>query len=164
MPQSSNDYSTIGCGSLVAIALLVGVFACSGDSDEPEVPKTLAQLEAKLGPDAVFPMTAGEFKTSYRKLGKAKFAKANAYMRWAGIAAAESPACDKVDDIGVSDHATRAELQWYVHCLNGGSFQVREAQAEAAKGKYDPAATPQERAKARGLETARPSSARWQDF
>lgn len=121
-------------------------------------------LQGKVGPDVALPMTRAEFGDTYNRLGASQFENANALMGWAALAAAESDQCNRVEVMGVSDDATRDELQWFVHCQNGERFQINQAQAEAARDNYDPAATPEQRLAAEDVPTAEPKSARWKNF
>lgn len=109
-------------------------------------------------------MTRAEYGTTYSRLGSSQFDNANALMLWAAIAAAESDQCNRVEVVAVSDKATREELQWFVDCANKERFQIKQAQAEAAQSKYDPAVKPEEREAAKKVAVAEPKSARWKDF
>lgn len=132
----------------------------------PEAPSRSSYevLQNKVGPDVAVPMTRAEFGDTYARLGASQFETANALMGWAALAAAESDQCNRVEVMGVSDDATRDELQWFVHCQNGERFQINQAQAEAARGTYDPAATPEQRLAAEDVPIAEPKSARWKNF
>ncbi|MEZ5710100.1 MAG: hypothetical protein R3E02_12015 [Blastomonas sp.] len=138
-------------------------------TEEPEqrvdpVAEKLALLQEKIVQNAVIEMDRNDYAKTYAKLGEAQFDNANNLMRWAAIAAAESKQCDQVEIVDVSDRATRSELQWFVDCKNKERFQIKQAQAEAAKGKYDPDATPQQRKAAKQVAVAEPKSARWKNF
>lgn len=147
----------IGCGVLIVLGWLaaLGMHSCSKDKvGVTEEPKTLAEMEAQIGKDAILLMDAEPFHRTYAKLGKARFTDANNLTRWAAIAVASSGRCTIVDDIAISDEATRTELQWFADCSNGERFQVTEAQAKAAQGRYDPGARPE--ARIAGLRVAMP--------
>jgi hypothetical protein len=109
-------------------------------------------------------MERSDFKKTYVKLGKAQFQKANDLTRWAAMAAAESDACPRVENVGVSDDATRKEIKWFVGCANGERFIISQEQAVAAQGRHDPKATPDAKALASATSVAEPKSARWKNF
>lgn len=164
MPLTSSSIkagrSMLAAASIAIVALVGG---CSGEPAAP--PKSRYEvLQSKIEPHAVSPMTRADFKDTYARLGARQFDNANALMQWAAVAAAESDQCDRVDLVAVSDKATRKELQWFVDCTNKERFQIRQEQAEAARGKYDPAASPEARQAAQQVGTAEPKSARWKDF
>ncbi len=146
----------------VSIIVVVGVLALAVNSCLPSStpsttsPMTLAEIEAKVTEHAILLMDRRSFSKTYDKLGKAQFANANGLMRWAAVSVAASDRCAKVEDIGVSDQATRMDIKWYVDCSNDQRFMVSQEQAEAAKGRYDPTATPEARTAA--LKVALPES------
>lgn len=152
--------------SMLVVASLAAVAMIGGCSGKPAAPAKSGYeaLQAKIEPHAVTPMTRADYKDTYARLGARQFDNANALMPWAAIAAAESDQCDRVDLVAVSDKATRRELQWFVDCTNKERFQIRQAQAEAARGKYDPAASPEAKQAAQQVGKAEPKSARWKDF
>lgn len=124
----------------------------------------LAELQSTIASDAVSEMTRADFSETYNKLGQSQFDKANELATWAAVAAAESEACPSVDLVGISERATRENLQWYVDCGNSERFFIDQTQAEAMLAKYDPTSTPQDRASAERVAVAEPVSARWKNF
>lgn len=149
------------------------VIACTTDgaNDEEAGPASrLEQLRAKIGKDAILPMERGEYPKLYARLGKAQFSHANAMTEWAALAAAESEQCPEVDLVGVSERATREEIEWYVDCSNGERFQITQAQAEALRERLGGDVAPQAGAesvsgtKVAAIAVAEPQSARWKNF
>lgn len=137
----------------------------SGNAEEGDpVAMRLAELESTIASDAVSEMTRADFSETYDKLGQSQFDKANALAKWAAVAAAESEDCRSVDLVGISERATRENLQWYVDCGNSERFFIEQAQAEAMLAKYDPTSTPDVRASAERVAVAEPVSARWKNF
>lgn len=162
-------------GVVIAGLMIAGVVSCSSGNDAGDgtgggsvasgTPASkLDQLGKKVGQDAVMPMTRADFSKTYAKLGKVQFDNANALMRWAALAAAESDKCDKVEMVAVSDGATRKRITFYADCANGERFMVDEGQARATRDRLDPAASADARKKAEGLPVAEPKSARWAKF
>ena len=162
-------------GVVIAGLLIAGVVSCSsgneagngggGGSEASSDPASkLDLLNKKVGLDAVMPMAHADFTKTYAKLGKAQFDNANALMRWAALAAAESDKCDNVEMVAVSDAATRNRIIFYADCANKERFMVDERQARATQDRLDPAATADARKKAEALPVAEPQSARWAKF
>lgn len=149
--------------ALAAVASIALLGGCSGEPAGP--PKSPYEvLQGKISKEAVSSMARADYGKTYARLGARQFDNANALMPWAAIAAAESDQCDRVELVAVSDKATRKELQWFVDCANKERFQIKQAQAEAARGKYDPAASPEAKQAAQQVGKAEPKSARWKDF
>ncbi len=134
------------------------------DARQEALKQKLTIFEKKIGEGAVLPMTRADFKKTHAKLGAAKFGEANALMRWAALAAAESDQCPAVDNMGLSDSATAKKLIWYVDCSGSERFMIDETQASATRDRLDPAVTSAARAKAEQFAIAQPKSARWKDF
>lgn len=142
----------------------MGLAACAGKGADSPAQSPLERLESKVADDAIMLMDKADFAKTYSKLGKAQFDRANAFTRWAALAAAESDQCNKVALVGISDEATRQQIQWYVDCANSERFQITQEQAETAQAKYDPAASKDSKASAKDIVVAKPKSARWKDF
>lgn len=156
-------------GTVVLGLAFAGIYSCAQNMPAVDGAQTgaglsLDQLEAKVGTDTAMPMKRADYRKTYDKLGTAQFDSANALMRWAAIAAAESEKCQKVEVVGISDSATRRALRWYVDCANGERFMIGEEQAIAARDQYDPSATADARTKAAQVPVAQPKSARWASF
>lgn len=156
----------VGVGKSVFAAICItGLTACAADETPDTPPQSkLEMLEGKIAGDAIMLMEPGDYSKTYSKLGKAQFDKANELTRWAALVAAESDQCDSVMLIAVSDEATREQVQWYADCANKERFQITQQQAEAARAKYDPAASKTDKAAAANVAVAEPKSARWKDF
>ena len=94
---------------LPVVALMFGtVTACSGGGSEPVPVDTrtpLERAEAKIAPDAVMLMDKADYSKTYAKLGADQFNRANNLTRWAAVAAAEAPNCERVELIGLSDQS-----------------------------------------------------------
>jgi hypothetical protein len=140
-----------GCIVLLGILFLLFIIGrCSSNSNESAnqqavseetatespAPVSLADLEKKLSEHSIEVMTQEDYSETYSKLGSDSFKRANDLAKWAGIVAAESASCDRVDIVAISDRSTRSELQWYVDCVNGERFRPSETQAKAAKAKW----------------------------
>ncbi len=162
LPEDNRQRRKPG-GWALAVLCLGGLAAC-GDNGEATSLSPLEQLEAKIADDAILLMDREGFSSTFDKLGEDQFDRANEFTRWAAVAAAESDQCDDVTLVGVSDHATRRQIQWYVDCANRERFQITQEQAEAARVKYDPAASDEDRTEAAEIAVAEPKSARWKDF
>lgn len=105
--------------------------------EEKLAPVSLVDLEQRIGPYAVAPMTKADYPTYFRVLGPARFDLANNLTRWAAIAAAEHRGiCDEVEMVGISDQTSRQNIVWYAYCANGQRIMVSEAQATEAKRRF----------------------------
>lgn len=151
--------------------LVAGVIQAAIYSNAQMTPKagversqTLEGLQAKVSGDAVLLMERADHKDTYSKLGKVQFELANSLTRWAAIAAAESDACSQVETVAVSTEAKRDQIRWFADCANGERFMISQEQAQAAQGRYDPAASEEAKALAEATPEALPKSARWNNF
>ncbi|WP_430427880.1 hypothetical protein [Parasphingorhabdus sp.] len=120
-----------GCG-WIALAGVLLIATCKSimPEREPEELFTLAQIEAKILPDAVAPISKDQYTKLYQKLGPAPFEKANELSRWAAIIAASSTRCDKVEIVEVSDKSEPDHIEWFADCKNGERYEIVDFQAE----------------------------------
>jgi hypothetical protein len=84
-------------------------------------------LSEKIDPDAVSPITKEEFPKLYSVFGKKGLNRINRLMPLVARKAAESPLCDKVVYVGVSDRSFGAgEIIFFVDCQNHERFYISE--------------------------------------
>lgn len=132
--------------TISAAVCAVLLSACGGDQTaQPSAaetssvlqPVTLAELEQRIGEDAVLPMTRDKYPDTFRKLGASQFRRANDLTRWAALAAAEHRGmCDSVALIAVSDAATRDQIIWFADCDNGQRIMINDDQAEDVQRRF----------------------------
>ncbi len=141
-------------GSVIGLALLIfGLYSCAAEepatsnvepakeatstASAPLRPTTLAELEAKVAPDAVSLMTREHYPKTFAKLGSRQFDVANDLTRWAALAAAEHGGmCDRVNLIDVSDRATRSSIVWFADCANGQRVMIDQEQAADVRKRF----------------------------
>lgn len=93
---------------------------------EPKTP-TPVDVSAKISPDAAFLIEGEGWDKTRREWGSAGIKRINAAMPKAAEKAAQSPTCDYVEIVGISDRSKpRSMAVFYVDCRNGQRFYVSE--------------------------------------
>ncbi|MDF2496066.1 hypothetical protein [Sphingomonas sp.] len=124
------------------------VTGCSSAEPEPAAaPKAkavvvtseqkIAALDQHIKGDAWKPLTRQKDSGLYRKLGKERFADANALAMWAGRSALQDM-CREVKSIKVSSDATRSQLSWDIKCDQTLGISVSEKGALQTRNAVDP--------------------------
>jgi len=99
--------------------------------------KKIAALDQHIRGDAWKPLTRQQNATLYRKLGKERFADANALAMWAGRNALQD-ICRDVKSIKVGSNATRGQLSWSIECDETLGISVSEKGALQTRNAIDP--------------------------
>ena len=83
----------------------------------------------KIAPYAVSPMNQKNYPRVYQNWGFAGVKKINSLMQLAAEKVAESPECDKVDIVALSEGRSmpKSKIVFFVDCINGKRFYIEDA-------------------------------------
>lgn len=90
-------------------------------------PPTQVEMSAKVGPNAAFLIQGKGWDKTRRVWGDSWIKRINRAMPLVAQKAAESPECDYVEIVGLSDRSTpKKTIVFFVDCRNGARFYLRE--------------------------------------
>ena len=105
--------------------------AVFGDAGKELAKAKVTRIEDKISPHAVYPVKADSYPELAKKVGADGIDQINAMMQPAALKVAESPRCDKVEVVGVSDRTRANDFVLYVDCANMERYYINQSDLAA---------------------------------